>query len=232
VIVRNPIVSPELGTQAYPIVIGDDLAPLGSASNPIVIHVDENWYSDEPDQLGSDADTEIMATPDFWETLVGRNLAAAPEGEGEGEAVNTSSVHVPTRSLVCEDPEDLRSFEQSTPNCFHLDDRALKMTEISFDASQNCSGSGAARSENVANGHAGTLGRRLFVAVILRILDGKQSMEKGKVFEAEEPREARSVPETSSIARDAVPQETTVQTDIGRGHPAISTPIGDELAAI
>lgn len=41
VVVRDSIVAPELGTQANPIVIGDDPAPLGSASNPIVIHVDE-----------------------------------------------------------------------------------------------------------------------------------------------------------------------------------------------
>ncbi|KAJ5489166.1 hypothetical protein N7539_004056 [Penicillium diatomitis] len=203
------------GTQANPILIGDDLAPLGSASNPIVIHVNEGWYGDEPDRLGSDADTEIIATPEFWETLIGRNLAAPVD---EGEAVDSSSVRAPTRSLVCEDPEDLRSFEQSTPNCFHFDDKALKVAEISFDASQVCSGPGAARSENVAIGHA----------------DGEQSMEKGKLFEAEEPREAGSVPETASMTREAVPQETTVQTDISleRGHPAISTTIGDELAAI
>lgn len=31
------------------------------------------------------------------------------------------------------------------------------MTDDSFDASQNCSGLQAARTENVANGHAGTL---------------------------------------------------------------------------
>jgi hypothetical protein len=39
-------------------------------------------------------------------------------------------------------------------------------------------------------------------------------MERGKVFEAEE---ARSVPETSSMTRDAVPQEITDQTDTSLG---------------
>jgi hypothetical protein len=69
VVVRDSIVAHELGTQANPIVIGDDLAPLGSASNSIVIQVDEGWCHDDPDQLGSDADTEVMATPQFWGTL-------------------------------------------------------------------------------------------------------------------------------------------------------------------
>jgi hypothetical protein len=65
VVVCDSIVAPELGTYANPIVIVDDLAPLGSASNPIVIYVDEGWCRDELDQLDSDADTVIMATPEF-----------------------------------------------------------------------------------------------------------------------------------------------------------------------
>jgi hypothetical protein len=38
-------------------------------------------------------------------------------------------------------------------------------------------------------------------------------MEKGKGFEAEEPREARHSPEASMMTRTAVPQETTDQTN-------------------
>lgn len=49
VVVRHSIVAPKLGTQANPIVIGDNPAPLGSVSNPIVIHVDEGWCSHETD---------------------------------------------------------------------------------------------------------------------------------------------------------------------------------------
>ena len=41
-VIRNFIDSPEPDVEANPIVIGDDLALLGSASNPIVIHVDED----------------------------------------------------------------------------------------------------------------------------------------------------------------------------------------------
>jgi hypothetical protein len=55
-------------------VIGDGLAPLGSASNPIVIHVDEDWCYDKIDRGGSDADTEVMATPEFWEALIDESL--------------------------------------------------------------------------------------------------------------------------------------------------------------
>jgi arginase family enzyme len=62
-VVRNSIVSPELGTQANPIVIGDDPASLGAVSNPIMIYVNEGWCYDETGQLVFDAHTDIMATP-------------------------------------------------------------------------------------------------------------------------------------------------------------------------
>lgn len=52
----------ELGRQSNPIHVDDDLAPLGSAANLIVIH--EDWYH-ETDLLDSDANTEIMTTPEL-----------------------------------------------------------------------------------------------------------------------------------------------------------------------
>jgi DUF1365 family protein len=61
--VRNSIVSPELGTHANPIVIGDDPASLGAVFNPIMIYVNEGWCYDETGQLVFDAHTDIMATP-------------------------------------------------------------------------------------------------------------------------------------------------------------------------
>lgn len=112
-VVRGSIVSPELGTEA----------------NPIVIHIDEDWCHDETDLLGSDADTEILATPEFWETLTGESFTVPAD---DGEAVGSFSVRAPTRSPVCEHPEDLQPFGQSAPNCFHLDDKALKVTESSL----------------------------------------------------------------------------------------------------
>lgn len=73
-VVRDSIVTPKIGTQANPIVI-DDPALLGLPSNPIVIYINEGLCRDKRDQLGSDADTEIMATPEFWETLTGGDFA-------------------------------------------------------------------------------------------------------------------------------------------------------------
>jgi hypothetical protein len=124
VVVYDSIVAPNLGTQAYPIVISDDPAPLGSASNPIVIHVDEDWCRDKIDQLGSDADTEIMATPEFWDAWTRESLTAPPV---EGEAVASFPIHAVSRSSVCENPEDFRQFGQSSGNRSHLDEKALEM---------------------------------------------------------------------------------------------------------
>jgi hypothetical protein len=101
-------------------VIGDDPAPLGSASNPIVIHVDEDCGYDEAEQLGSDADTEIMATPEFWEILIDESFPAPAEERAD---VNSVSALSPTTQLACEDPEEPRILEQ---NCPGLDDKATK----------------------------------------------------------------------------------------------------------
>lgn len=80
-VIREFIDSPESGTEANPIVIRDDPAPLDLASNHIVIHVDENCGYDETEQPGSVADTEIIAIPEFWENLIdGRFLILADEG--------------------------------------------------------------------------------------------------------------------------------------------------------
>jgi hypothetical protein len=165
VVVRDSIVAAELGTQVNPIVIGDDPAPLGSASNPIVIHVDEGWCRDETDQLSSDADTEIMATPEFWGTLTGVDFAVPVKDD----VAIDSSVRVPIRSLVCEDPEGLHPFEQSTPNGFQSDHKALKVTENPFDASRECPRFGAVRRESVASDHGGRLSWRLFETIMLNV---------------------------------------------------------------
>lgn len=206
-VVRDSIVSPELGTQANPIVIGDDLAPLGSASNPIVIYVGECSCRNGTDQVGFDADTEIMTTLECWETLIDGDFTVPAD---EGEAV----VHPPIRSLVREDPEDLQSSEQSSPDFSLLDDKALKATESSFYRLQNCSGLEAPSSGNTRNGHKVRLADDYLSMLYQRFLESEPSMEKGKVFKA---KEARSTPEISSMTRDAVPQETTDQTDTSLG---------------
>lgn len=52
----------EPGTEANPIVIRDEPALLSSSSDPLVTYVDEGWCHAERD---SNADTEIMTTPEF-----------------------------------------------------------------------------------------------------------------------------------------------------------------------
>ncbi|CAG8206107.1 unnamed protein product, partial [Penicillium nalgiovense] len=117
---RELIDSPESGTEANPIVIGDDPAPLGSASNPIVIHVDEDCGYNEAEQLGSDADTEIMATPEFWEKLIDESFPAPADERAD---INSVSVLSPTTQLAYEDPGELGILKQ---NCPRLDDKATK----------------------------------------------------------------------------------------------------------
>ena len=118
--IHELIDSSELGNEANPIVIGDDLGPLGSASNPIVIHVDEDCGYDEAEHLGSDADTEIMATPEFWEILIDESLPAPADERADVNSVSALSL---TTRLASEDPEEPRILEQ---NCPRLGDKATK----------------------------------------------------------------------------------------------------------
>jgi hypothetical protein len=128
-VIHTPVDSLKLGTKANPIVIKDDLAPLGSASNPIVIYVDEEHCGhDKAEELDSDVDTEIMATPEFWENLTDECF---PVPKDEGIVVGSTSVLTPTRLLGCEDPEP-RFFGQSSENHLHLDEKALKMAGGTF----------------------------------------------------------------------------------------------------
>ncbi|QQK39487.1 hypothetical protein Pdw03_2341 [Penicillium digitatum] len=119
-VIHELIDSPEPGTEANPIVIGDNPAPLGSASNPIVIHVDEDCGYDEAEQPGSDADTEIIAPPEFWEKLIDESF---PVPADERTDVNPVFIPSPTTQLAFEDPEEPRILEQ---NCPRLDDKATK----------------------------------------------------------------------------------------------------------
>jgi hypothetical protein len=97
------MIVPELGTFANPILIEDDFALPGLASNSNVIQVDEGWRGDEPDYFGSDADTEIISTPEFWGSLTGRSFAFPGKHEA---AIDSSSIYVSTRSVDFEDLED------------------------------------------------------------------------------------------------------------------------------
>ena len=76
----------------------------------------------EPDQLISDADTEIMTSPEFWGTLTGANFAVPVKVN----AAIDSPVRVPIGSLVCADPEGLQPFEQSTTDSAQSDQKSLE----------------------------------------------------------------------------------------------------------
>ena len=131
--------------------IGDDPAPLGSASNPIVIHVDEDCGYNEAEQLGSDADTEIMATPEFWEKLIDESF---PVPADEGSAVSLTSVLTPTKLLGCEDPEEPQMLRQSSANHLHLDDKGPKMAGDTFHVG-DCPSHENTPSQNGAKGESG-----------------------------------------------------------------------------
>jgi hypothetical protein len=82
------MVVPELGTFANPILIEDESALPDSASNSNMIQVEEDWLRDEPDHLDSDADNEIMTTPEFYGSLTGGNIAYRGKHEAAKELEN------------------------------------------------------------------------------------------------------------------------------------------------
>lgn len=147
VVVYDSLARPELGTQTNPILIADDLAPLGSASNPIVIQVDEGWCRDDSDQRDSDADTVIMATPEFWGTLTSGNFAGPVKDDA---SIDSSSIHVPTGSLVRENQDSLQPLDMPTSIEFASDHKVFGVTEDSFDAPF-----WAVKRESVATDHGG-----------------------------------------------------------------------------
>lgn len=90
----------------------------------------------------SDADTEIMTTPEFWGSLTSGNIAYP----GKHEAAIDSSSHMSTRSINSEDLESLQSVKQ-----LQSDHRVLKVTQSLGDEPFR-----AARRERVVNDHEGT----------------------------------------------------------------------------
>lgn len=149
VVIYDSLARPESGTQANPILIADDLAPLGLASNPIVIQVNEGQCRDNSDQRSSDADTVIIATPDFWEALTGRNFADPVK---DNASIDSSSIYIPTGLLVYENLDSLQPFDISTSNRFALDHKTFGVTENSFDTSFQ-----AIKRASVATDHGGTV---------------------------------------------------------------------------
>lgn len=147
-VVRDSIVASELGTYANPIVIADELPPLGSTSNSILTQVDENRCGVEPDKLASNPNAE-MAPMEFWGSRTDRNFAGSVKDD---VATDTSPVYVPSGSLRCENLEGLRAKEKSTPKGFQSYHKALNITEDSFHAPFS-----SLKGESTASDHGGTL---------------------------------------------------------------------------
>lgn len=133
-VVRDSKSHPELGTGANPIVIGDESAPLGSAFRPIVIDVDEGWCHGEVGQPDSDADTEIMTTPEFWENLIDESY---PDPANGGADVDPPSVPARTRPPTCDDPE-LQVLDDLVSECAQLDKSARTLAESILGLGENC----------------------------------------------------------------------------------------------
>ncbi len=143
-ILCDSTVVPELGTFANPILIEDESALPDSASNSTMIRVEEDWLRDESDHADSDAETEIMTTPEFYGSLSGGNIAYP---EKHKAAVDSSSIYVSDRSIGFEDLEGLQSVEK-----LQSDHQTLKVTPNPGDDAF-----GAAGRESVAIDHKGTL---------------------------------------------------------------------------
>jgi hypothetical protein len=73
-----------------------------------------------------------MATPDFWEALTDGNFADPVKDDA---SIDSSSIHVPTGLLVCENLDSLQPFDMSTSNRFASDHKTFGVTENSFDTS-------------------------------------------------------------------------------------------------
>lgn len=121
---------------------GDDLVPLGSTSNRILIHVGEDWGHGETDQLSAEASTEIMTTPEFGENLIDESF---PSLANEGADFGPTSDLAPIGPPASGDPEEPQNPGQSSVDHVRLDDKALKMAESFFDALKDCCSHEAAK---------------------------------------------------------------------------------------
>jgi hypothetical protein len=151
VVVRDTKSHPGLGTEASPIVIGDESVPLGSAFNPIVIDVDEDWCHGEAGQRDSDADTEIMTTPEFWENLIEESY---PNPASGGADIEPTSIPARTRPRTCHDP-GLQYFSKLVSDCAQLDERARILAESILGGAENCSSRGIVTCGHSATGKRG-----------------------------------------------------------------------------
>ncbi|KAJ5402730.1 uncharacterized protein N7487_008626 [Penicillium crustosum] len=107
----------------------DEDAPLGSESNPFLIYVEEDYDQVDDEHIQSDADTEIINTPEFWWEKMFRDshelladsttdtdaeALTTPESwwgwfvddetpTNEATAVDSTSIPLPSTTAVCEE---------------------------------------------------------------------------------------------------------------------------------
>lgn len=127
-VIREFTDSPESGTEANPIVIRHDSAPLDSASNHIVIHVNEDCAYDETEQPGSVADAETMPSPELWENLIDGGFLVPAD---EGATVDLTSILALAR-LQPVRTQKSQILGQLSTSRLHLDHKALKVTKNTF----------------------------------------------------------------------------------------------------
>lgn len=99
---------PSSGIKASPGMLWNSSTLTGSTSNPIIIDNNQNYGSeDEFRQHDSDADTEILGTPEFWAIL---------DGEGNHVLSNETAVTDSSSRLPCKCFNCIQPFELSSTN--------------------------------------------------------------------------------------------------------------------
>lgn len=149
--------------------VGDDLAPTSTALNPMDIYIHKGWCLDIDEGYHADIETNVTRElQNAWH----RTAPTAPARKGK--AVGLSPIRAPSRSPVCEGPKDLQPCKQSPTNRCHFDEKALEVTDCSFDWLENCSRLEVSDCPNVANSQAGRLVQQLFAAFILTVFSQRK----------------------------------------------------------
>ncbi|KAJ5178956.1 hypothetical protein N7492_002166 [Penicillium capsulatum] len=130
----------ELGTEANPIVIDDEAHPPHMIPDAPVTYAD--------DEFNSVADTEIIATPEFWEKLIDESFTAMSTPEHEGaQHVHSTSLSANISPTGCNAFEEREHSRKPSAPPGDMDDEALKGSDGSH-ASGNSFGPANTNPEN------------------------------------------------------------------------------------
>jgi hypothetical protein len=118
-------------------VIDDDTLPLGSPSNPIVICDEEGGHKTE--QTGSDADTELMLTPEFWDSVMNFDPphgATVVDLTQDSLSVGSSgSQNTAQAQLLCDMPATCNQMSDDSSRAIEADERSVGSSG-SYDTAQ------------------------------------------------------------------------------------------------